>query len=77
MILTISLTGVDDIDRIYLITEVFVADAVLMNVTVGEKRYQWDSSTLTPIGFVFVKCEISPEGMLTYGQEVSRPEPNI
>jgi len=63
-------TGLETIEKIYLITEVFVASKVIMNVQVGENRYQWNSSSMIPIGFVFRRCEMTPAGILRYGNEV-------
>lgn len=60
----------NSVQRVYLITEVYVASALIMNVKVGDNRYQWNSSSMIPVGFVFRKCDVSSQGVLTYGPEV-------
>ena len=62
--------GVDTIDRIYLISEVYIARMVVMDVKVGDNKYQWNSDKMMPIGFIFRKCSLSPAGVLKYGSEV-------
>ena len=62
--------GRDKIERIYLITEVFTASSVVMDVKVGDSVFQWNSSGMMPVGFVFRKCEMSEGGILKYGPEV-------
>ena len=62
--------GIDKIERIYLITEVFTASSVGIDVKVGDRVFQWNSSGMMPVGFVFRKCEMSGGGILKYGPEV-------
>jgi len=63
---------VDEIQRIYLVTEVWIVKGITMNVKVTGTEFGYSNDQMKPIGIVFRKCDLNPNGVLKFGEEVRR-----